>query len=150
MFWWVLRRGRLLDCNEMLSVWLCVEYWFIVSFAKIYVQQTSHFGWRAEYLVVSLASWASSSQPFLMKRNVQTERSRNPHTTLLNWTFSFLVLKTVWFSDFEVWLIQKANKENWITYIRQLTMCRNGNFGLVFDWGEIPLTYMIFACHWTS
>ena len=26
--------GRLLDCNEMLSVWLCVEYWFIVSFAK--------------------------------------------------------------------------------------------------------------------
>ena len=26
-----------------------------------------------------------------------------------------------------------------------LTMNRNGNFGLVFGWGEMLLTYMIFA-----
>ena len=31
-----------------------------------------------------------------------------------------------------------------------LTMCRNGNFDLVFGRGEILLTYMIFAYHWTS
>ena len=30
------------------------------------------------------------------------------------------------------------------------TMCQNGNFGLVFARGEILLTYMIFAYHWTS
>ena len=30
------------------------------------------------------------------------------------------------------------------------TMNRNGNFGLVFGWGKILLTYMIFAYHWTS
>ena len=30
------------------------------------------------------------------------------------------------------------------------TMNQNGNFGLVFGWGEILLTYMIFAYHWTS
>ena len=30
------------------------------------------------------------------------------------------------------------------------TMCRNGNFGLVFGRGEILLTYMIFVYHWTS
>ena len=32
----------------------------------------------------------------------------------------------------------------------EITMCRNGNFGLVFARGEILLTYMIFAYHWTS
>ena len=31
-----------------------------------------------------------------------------------------------------------------------LTMCRNGNFGLVFGRGEILLTYMIFVYRWTS
>ena len=30
------------------------------------------------------------------------------------------------------------------------TMYQNGNFGLVFGWGEIILTYMIFVCYWTS
>ena len=35
-----------------------------------------------------------------------------------------------------------------ISYI--YTMCRNGNFGLVFGRGEILLTYMIFVYHWTS
>ena len=30
------------------------------------------------------------------------------------------------------------------------TMNRNGNFGLVFDWGEILLTYMILVYYWTS
>ena len=30
------------------------------------------------------------------------------------------------------------------------TMCRNGNFGLVFVRGEILLKYMIFVYHWTS
>ena len=30
------------------------------------------------------------------------------------------------------------------------TMCRNGNFGLVFARGQILLTYMFFAYHWTS
>ena len=32
----------------------------------------------------------------------------------------------------------------------RLTMCRNGNFGLVFVRGEILLTFMIFVYHWTS
>ena len=28
-------------------------------------------------------------------------------------------------------------------------MNQNGNFGLVLEWGEILLTYMIFVYHWT-
>ena len=41
-------------------------------------------------------------------------------------------------------------KKTWTNHNSDTTMNRNGNFGLVFGWGEILLTYMIFAYHWTS
>ena len=34
--------------------------------------------------------------------------------------------------------------------LQNITMCRNGNFGLVFVRGEILLKYMIFVYHWNS
>ena len=42
---------------------------------------------------------------------------------------------------------KKGRVPEWST---QAIMNWNGNFGLVFGWGEIILTCMIFAYHWTS
>ena len=42
-----------------------------------------------------------------------------------------------------------CKQAKYVFHLLRYTMNRNGNFGLVLDWGEILLRYMIFAYHWT-
>ena len=43
-----------------------------------------------------------------------------------------------------------TNMQDRSIFSSKFPIYRNGNFGLVFGRGEILLTYMIFAYHWTS
>ena len=62
-----------------------------------------------------------------------------------------LILLQFDFTYFGLILLQFNFTLVWFFLSRYLpTMCRNGNFGLVFGRGESLLTYMIFVYHWTS